>query len=59
MWSRFAMVATVPDAVRAKIISSIPVGRRGEPEEIAQAVVCLTSALAAFFAGSVPTMNSG
>lgn len=51
------MVAAVREEVRAGIIASIPVGRLGDPEEIAQAVSFLASPKAAFCTGSVLTIN--
>ncbi|MCG2842040.1 acetoacetyl-CoA reductase [Sandaracinobacter sp. RS1-74] len=53
------MVAGVPEDVRAKIIATIPVGRLGDPEEIAQAVSWLASPKAAFCTGAVLTINGG
>lgn len=53
------MVAAVPDEVRAAIIGGIPVGRLGEPQEIAEAVSYLASARAGFCTGSVLTINGG
>jgi acetoacetyl-CoA reductase len=37
------MIAAMPDEVRAGILTKIPIGRFGRPEEIAQAVVFLVS----------------
>jgi acetoacetyl-CoA reductase len=51
------MVAAVKDEVRAAIIAGIPVGRLGQPEEIAEAVSFLASLRAAFCTGSVLTLN--
>ncbi|AMK23007.1 MULTISPECIES: acetoacetyl-CoA reductase [Sphingomonadaceae] len=53
------MVAAVKEEVRDGIIASIPVGRLGEPDEIAQAVSYLASPKAAFCTGSVLTINGG
>lgn len=53
------MVAHVREDVRAAIIAGIPVGRLGNPEEIAEAVAWLTSSRAAFCTGSVLTINGG
>ncbi|GKY86214.1 beta-ketoacyl-ACP reductase [Sinisalibacter aestuarii] len=53
------MVMAVPEKVREAIISTIPVGRLGEPEEIARAVVFLASDEAGFVTGSTMTVNGG
>jgi acetoacetyl-CoA reductase len=51
------MVAAVPEAVLAKIVAAIPVGRLGKAEEIAHAVSFLASDQAAFMTGATITMN--
>ena len=53
------MVMAVPENVREQIISTIPVGRLGEPEEIARCVVFLASDEAGFITGSTITANGG
>ncbi|SMX45406.1 beta-ketoacyl-ACP reductase [Actibacterium lipolyticum] len=53
------MVMAVPEKVRDAIISQIPVGRLGEPEEIARCVVFLASDDAGFITGSTITANGG
>lgn len=53
------MVSVVPEEVRAGIIAGIPVGRLGDPQEIAEAVAYLASSRAAFCTGSVLTVNGG
>jgi len=53
------MVMAVPEKVRESIISTIPVGRLGEPEEIARAVVFLAADDAGFVTGSTMTVNGG
>lgn len=53
------MVMAVPEKVRESIISQIPVGRLGEPEEIARCVVFLASDDAGFVTGSTITANGG
>jgi acetoacetyl-CoA reductase len=53
------MVMAVPDKVRDSIVAQIPVGRLGEPEEIARCVVFLASDDAGFITGSTLTANGG
>ncbi len=54
------MVLAVPQEVLDKaILPHIPVGRLGEPEEIARCVVFLTSDDAGFITGSTLTANGG
>ena len=54
------MVKTVPEGVlKSKIIPQIPVGRLGEPEEVARCVVFLASDDAGFITGSTLTANGG
>ncbi len=51
------MVRAVPEDVLKKIISTIPVGRLGEPEDIARAVAFLVADDAGFITGSTITAN--
>ncbi|PLX38594.1 MAG: beta-ketoacyl-ACP reductase [Hyphomicrobiales bacterium] len=53
------MVRAVPEKVLDSIVAGIPVGRLGEPEEIARAVVFLASDDAGFITGSTMTVNGG
>ena len=53
------MVMAVPEKVRESIIAQIPVGRLGEPDEIARAVVFLASDDAGFVTGSTISANGG
>ena len=53
------MVMAVPEKVRDSIISTIPVGRLGEPEDIARCVSFLASDDAGFVTGSTITANGG
>ncbi|MEZ5686755.1 MAG: beta-ketoacyl-ACP reductase [Paracoccaceae bacterium] len=53
------MVMAVPEKVREAIIGQIPVGRLGEPSEIARCVVFLASDDAGFITGSTITANGG
>jgi acetoacetyl-CoA reductase len=53
------MVAKVPERVQEKIVAGIPVGRLGQPEEIARAVEFLVSPDAGFITGSTLSINGG
>jgi acetoacetyl-CoA reductase len=54
------MVRAVPEEVlKSKILPQIPVGRLGEPEEVARCVVFLASDEAGFVTGSTLTVNGG
>jgi acetoacetyl-CoA reductase len=54
------MVKAVPkDVLDKKIIPLIPVGRLGEPEEVARCVAFLVSDEAGFITGSTLTANGG
>jgi acetoacetyl-CoA reductase len=54
------MVQAVPeDVLKSKILPLIPVGRLGEPEEVARCVVFLASDEASFITGSTLSANGG
>ena len=54
------MMSTIPEKVMNEVIlPAIPVGRLGEPEEIARAVVFLASDEAGFITGSTLSANGG
>ncbi|MEL1263799.1 acetoacetyl-CoA reductase [Pseudoxanthomonas putridarboris] len=53
------MVTAVPQEVLERIVAGIPVGRLGEPEEIAELVAFIASDAAAFMTGSNVSMNGG
>jgi len=53
------MMATIPEKVMDSIVGAIPVGRLGEADEIARAVVFLTSDDAGFVTGSTLSANGG
>jgi len=54
-----AMVAAIGDDILEKIASTIPIGRLGNPDEIAYAVAFLASERAAFVTGSNLAINGG
>jgi acetoacetyl-CoA reductase len=51
--------AMAPDALQKLVLPHIPVGRLGEPEEIARCVLFLVSDDAGFITGSTLTANGG
>ncbi len=53
------MVMAIPEQVRQKIIEDIPVGRLGDPAEVARAVAFLTSDDAGYLTGSNLAINGG
>ncbi|RCK43089.1 acetoacetyl-CoA reductase [Thalassospira profundimaris] len=53
------MVAAVPEKVLEGIIAKIPVGRLGEADEIAQAVLYLSGPNSGFITGSCLSINGG
>jgi acetoacetyl-CoA reductase len=54
-----SMVAAVPDRVLEKIVAKIPVGRLGQPGEIARGVAFLVDRDAGFITGSTLSINGG
>ena len=53
------MMATIPDAVMAKIVGAIPVGRLGYASEIAACVAFLAREDASFITGATISANGG
>ncbi|WP_218309243.1 acetoacetyl-CoA reductase [Alteromonas antoniana] len=53
------MVRAVPEEVLKKIVATIPVGRLGKPEDIANAVMFLVGDEAGFMTGSTLSINGG
>jgi acetoacetyl-CoA reductase len=57
---RTQMVLKVPDDIlNSKILPEIPVGRLGEPDEVAGLVAYLASVQAAFVTGANLAINGG
>jgi 3-oxoacyl-(acyl-carrier-protein) reductase len=52
-----AMTHEIPENIRTEIIASIPVGRTGEPEDIAAATAFLASEEAGFISGVTLSVN--
>lgn len=53
------MTAAMPERTRAAILRLIPVGRRGDPDELARAVEFLVDDDAGYITGSVLTVDGG
>lgn len=55
--TRTDMVAALPDEMVQRISSTIPLGRVGEPEEVANAVLFLASDLASYITGEILSVD--
>jgi 3-oxoacyl-[acyl-carrier protein] reductase len=53
------MTRVLPEEVKAKILAQVPVGRIGQPEDVANAVKFLASEEAAYITGHVLAVNGG
>ena len=53
------MLKSMPEKLIESTVSQIPVGRLGEPDEIARCVIFLASIEASFITGSTMTVNGG
>ena len=56
---RNAMVSDDADAVIAQRVKSIPLGRLGQPRDVASVIVFLLSSSAAYMTGQVVTVGGG
>jgi 3-oxoacyl-[acyl-carrier protein] reductase len=53
------MTAVLPEPVRQEFLKSIPLGRSGQPEEVAELVAFLISGAAGYITGQVVHINGG
>lgn len=58
-YCKTAMVMAVPEPIRDQIVAGIPVGRLGEPHEIARTVDFLTADDAGYITGALIPVNGG
>lgn len=54
-----AMVATIPETVRAEMLKNIPLNRLGTPAEVANVALFLCSPLASYVTGQTLEVNGG
>ena len=53
------MTAVLPETVRESLLASIPLGRLGRPEDVAEAVAFLASEAAGYITGQVLSVDGG
>jgi acetoacetyl-CoA reductase len=53
------MVAAMPEDILNRVIATIPVGRLGEPEEVARVVVFLADPDSGYITGEIIDINGG
>ena len=56
---RSDMTDVLPDKVKETMLAGIPLGRAGEPEDVAKAALFLASDQAAYITGQVLTVDGG
>ncbi|RLB75047.1 MAG: beta-ketoacyl-ACP reductase, partial [Deltaproteobacteria bacterium] len=53
------MTASLPEKVREKFLEQIPMGRMGEPEEVAEVIYWLCSESSSYLTGQIIHVNGG
>jgi 3-oxoacyl-[acyl-carrier protein] reductase len=53
------MGRSIPESVREQMLKSVPLGRFGEPREVAQVVLFLASDLSSYLTGQLLQVNGG
>ena len=53
------MTAKLPEKVKTQLLSMVPVGRLGNPNEVAEAIIFLASDGASYITGSTIHVNGG
>ena len=53
------MVESIPDQVREKLLSQVPLGEMGEPEDVAEVAAFLASERSKYITGAVVNVNGG
>ncbi|MCA9173436.1 MAG: 3-oxoacyl-ACP reductase FabG [Planctomycetales bacterium] len=53
------MASTIPDSALAAMLSQVPMGRLGRPDEVAGAILFLCSPLASYITGQTLAVNGG
>ena len=54
-----AMTDKIPDKIKNAMVSDIPIGRIGQPEDIANAILFLSSNLSSYITGEIINVNGG
>ena len=57
--TRTDMVANLPEALIKPLVARIPIGRVGEPDEVADAFLFLASDMASYITGAVLPVDGG
>lgn len=54
-----SMAETIPESVREEMLKNVPLGRFGDPEEVANVILFLCSPLASYITGQTIEINGG